>query len=487
MRPTVIILGMALCTLQSHAQNKSRQAFDEFRKEIHEDFQNFRRQCMQEYIGFVRQAWQEFGAQPPKPVPEEKPVPPLVLPKEEQEKAKPIESRPIVIKDVLPPIVIDPQPLPIEPIKEVPVVEQRVKFTFFGTEASVRFEGDDKLSLARVDENSIADGLQQLSGEEYDNMVIDCLALRSELQLSDWAYLQMLKALSQQVCGKGSNEATLLMAYLYMQSGYHLRFALNDGRLYMLYASRHTIYNQPSYGIDGVTYYGVGDLPDRLHICQASFPQEKPLSLLVSTRQLFATDLSDKRTAASERYPDFKAEVAVNKNLLDFYSTYPTSCLGDNICSRWAMYANTPIDDNVRRSLYPTFKELLKDLPVADALGKLLNWVQTAFVYEYDDKVWGGDRAFFADETLYYPYCDCEDRSILLTRIVRDLLGLKCALVYYPGHLATAIAVGEDAKGDYIRIDGTKYTVCDPTYIGAPIGVTMPGMDNKAAKVIVLR
>ena len=116
----------------------------------------------------------------------------------------------------------------------------------------------------------------------------------------------------------------------------------------------------------------------------------------------------------------------------------------------------------------------------------MLNWVQTAFVYEYDDKVWGHDRAFFAEESLYYPYCDCEDRSILLSRLVRDLLGLKVVLVYYPGHLATAIHFTNDVRGDYLVLSGQRYTVCDPTYIGANIGMTMPGMDNNKATVILL-
>ena len=34
---------------------------------------------------------------------------------------------------------------------------------------------------------------------------------------------------------------------------------------------------------------------------------------------------------------------------------------------------------------------------------------------------------------------NCEDRAILFTRIVRDLLGLKFILIYYPGHLASAV------------------------------------------------
>jgi hypothetical protein len=66
------------------------------------------------------------------------------------------------------------------------------------------------------------------------------------------------------------------------------------------------------------------------------------------------------------------------------------------------------------------------------------------------------------------------------------LLGLKVVLVYYPGHLATAIHFTNDVRGDYLMLNGRRYTVCDPTYIGASIGMTMPGMDNSKATVILL-
>ena len=69
---------------------------------------------------------------------------------------------------------------------------------------------------------------------------------------------------------------------------------------------------------------------------------------------------------------------------------------------------------------------------------------------------------------------------------MRDILGLKVILVYYPGHLATAVRFDDVTNGDYITIGNDRYTICDPTYIGAPIGRTMPGMDNQAAKVILL-
>ena len=138
------------------------------------------------------------------------------------------------------------------------------------------------------------------------------------------------------------------------------------------------------------------------------------------------------------------------------------------------------------KEMFNTLKQSIEGLDERNAVNKILNFVQTAFEYEYDDKVWGGDRVFFATETLHYPYADCEDRSILFARLVRDLVGLDVVLIYYPGHLATAVGFTQEVNGDYLTYRNKKYTVCDPTYIGAPVGRTMPGMNNQQAQVIVL-
>lgn len=216
------------------------------------------------------------------------------------------------------------------------------------------------------------------------------------------------------------------------------------------------------------------------------FSSPKPLSLYIPLQQTFEYKPSNLRTLISKRYPDVEVRVQVNTNMIDFYNTYPTSEINGNVMTRWAMYANTPLDEHVKSQLYPKLAEKISGLNQLEAANKLLNWVQTAFVYEYDDKVWGHDRAFFSEETLYYPYCDCEDRAILFTRLVRDLLGLQTILVYYPGHLACAVCFTDKVAGDYILLDGKRFVITDPTYIGAPVGKTMPDMDNTQASVILL-
>ena len=49
-----------------------------------------------------------------------------------------------------------------------------------------------------------------------------------------------------------------------------------------------------------------------------------------------------------------------------------------------------------------------------------------------------------------------------------------------------AVDLAEASDGDYVQLDGRRFTVCDPTYIGARVGKTMPNMDNSQAKLILL-
>ena len=265
-----------------------------------------------------------------------------------------------------------------------------------------------------------------------------------------------------------------------------MRLGLDHNGLTMLFGTNHQIYNRPYFSIDGDYYYPLNGGSDHMQIANFGFPKEKNLSLAVNHEPVLNRKETGSRQFMSKRYKT-SASSAVNANLVSFFATYPSSQLDNNPLTRWAMYANAPIDASIKAGLYPALEKAMQGMSYPEAADMLLDFVQTAFVYEYDDKVWGADRVFFAEESLHYPYCDCEDRSILYSRLVRDLLGLDVILVYYPGHLATAIRLNDSVPGDYIVLDSQKYLVCDPTYIGATIGMTMPGMDNKTAKVILLQ
>ncbi len=483
----LLTIFICVCHCVSAQNEEFKKSYEEFRLQSKENYNSFREKANEDYADFVRQAWEQFQVLPAIPLPKDEPIPPVVMPEEDED--KPIKDNELSFDGIVPIEEPSPQPTPPAPIKEQPTpVEQYYTFNFFGTECKVRLNDALRFKLANCNESNVADMWLKLSYGDYDNLIRDCLELRLRHNLCDWAYLCMLQSLCESFCGKDSNEATLLMAYLYCQSGYKMRLAQSEGKLYMLFASKHLLYTIPMFVVDGTQYYPLGFEKSSLYISQASFPNEQPMSLYIPNEQNFAMSASPTKVRQSERYPEIKTSMSSNKNLMDFYSTYPSSMIDENFCTRWAMYANTPMSDNVKEQIYPTLRSAIKDCNQLTAVNKLLNYVQTGFVYEYDDKVWGCDRAFFAEESLYYPYCDCEDRSILFTRLVRDLLGLKCILIYYPGHLASAVCFTDNTvQGDYIMLNGKKFVVADATYINAPVGKTMPGMDNNTATVILLQ
>lgn len=515
-------------------RNKARAGFESFRNKNREDFEAFRKKINDDYAAFLEAAWNPSESKKSPKAPEQpKPVPPVIFTPEPETEPEP-EPKPIEIKRVIKAPTPVPAPQPFAPLGEdlnpnfdlIPIKGSRpvkpkmsqpsvnlegnkpnlslsgpikanptaprpatVAVSFLGTPLNVRW--DKKASsfrLASTSEREVADAWKTLSDGRADNLLRDCLEVREALELTDWAYLRLLSDVSAAIAGKDTNEAALLTAWLYCQSGYKMRLAsAPSGRLCMLYASDHQIYGVSYFNLNGTWFYPYNCTESNLKISTAEFPKEQALSLIITAEPRLSSELSEPRELKARRFSDAKLTSRVNQNLLKFYDSYPTSYINGDIMTRWAMYANVPASEEMREFVYPELSKAIAGKDKRQAAEVILNWVQTAFPYEYDENVWGGDRAFFADETLFYAACDCEDRSILFSRLIRDLLDLDVMLVYYPGHLATAVAFNEaEPRGDYLTYENRRFTVCDPTYINAGTGRTMPGMDNSAAQVIVL-
>lgn len=456
--------------------------FDRFKSDKQAEFDAFRKRVNEEYADFMRKSWEAFPVHEEEQPRREPVVEPIEAPKPAID-VKPVEIavKPKITVVPAPP----PAPEPIAPVKPKEETHKKVSIGYFGTVITIGFPQNDRLKLRALEENAIADAWKELSDSRYDITVSTALNARKANRLCDWAYMKMLQAVTEKQYGK-TNEAVLAQAFLMTQSGYRIRLGMSEGRLYMLVASQYDIFNMRYYVLDGTKFYNVsGDKSVRMQITQAKYGKEQSLSLQMAQLPSLGNDPTPKRTLTSRK--GVTASASVNKNMIDFFNTYPQACFNGDQTTRWAAYANTPVENSVKDMLYPPLKKTIAGMNERDAVGILLNWVQTAFEYEYDDKVWGGDRAFFAQETLYYPYSDCEDRAILFSRLVRDLLGLDVVLLYYPGHLATAVAFSEEQKGDYLTYKNRKYIVCDPTFINAGVGRTMPNMNNRQAQVIALK
>ena len=148
------------------------------------------------------------------------------------------------------------------------------------------------------------------------------------------------------------------------------------------------------------------------------------------------------------------------------------------------MYFVADVNMATGNPLLQQLKPLVEGKSEQDAVNLLLRFVQTAFKYKTDEGQFGIENYLFPEETLYYPYSDCEDRSVFFAWLVRNLLGLEVIGLDYPGHIAAAVNFNETVRGDAIRFNNKRYVVTDPTYVNASAGMTMPDFKNKRPDVI---
>lgn len=526
---------MPMAAQQQQAAQSNRAAYDAFKKQAQKEYADFREKANAEYVEFIRTGWKEFQMEDGMPRPQRDTVDPEVMVEDGdsvlcaplsvimkdsntdsfesavsdffgrvkrgiqkciKRKKTPVENKVVAVTTVKPEPTPS-HPTPVLPEKENPISlpQSEQDFWFYGKKFSVHRPTDYRFTIVKPGNNNhIAEAWDWMTQKErFVPMLKDCLSLRDSLKLNDWGYLQMLDSIGNSMYGD-SNEGRLFTGYLFVQSGYSLRLSRQDKkRIGLMFPSVYKIYDRPVIRNvnDSISYYdyNTGLVPN-LDVLPFRFYNEADVRLFYNRDQNLGLCPAPERRIVSKIHPDMDVSVTVNKNLIDFYNTYPDGDNEGNHLTRYAYHANVPLDSCVKATLYPALAAKIKGLSKVEAAQRLLNWVQTGFIYEYDDKVWGDDRAFFAEETLFYPYCDCEDRAIFYSRLVRDLLGLDVALVYYPNHLATAVNFADEdvnVKGVSIQLDGRRFVICDPTFInGASIGREMSIVDHSKIEAILL-
>lgn len=468
-----------LSTLSVYAQG-SRDIFQAryqiFEARSRENYKDFLKNANAEYVRFMRESWRRYQGHPAIPAPlEPNPIRPIAV----DPKAKP-EHVIIPHKSVVPLLELDvPEPVsPFLSLSDVPAGDI-LDFLFFNTSCQVHIGNKLRFSLETVSEQSVADAWEFNLSTEQGSLISDCLRLREKLNLCDWAYMKLAEQISLNYFGADLNEARLLQAFILTQSGYKIRLGYSEiNELEILFAANSLVYAHPYYMLEGEKFYTLYSNQDHLFIMEHSFPCDRVFSMDAATPPLFKMEETISREFKSVAYPQVKISLSVNKNLIDFYNTYP-SC-------EWKAYAKTALSEPIKERLYPMLRREFEGKGDVFCVNVLLNFVQTAFNYMTDEEQFGYERPLFPDETFFYPYSDCEDRAILFSLLVRELLGKKVVLLYYPNHLATAVCLDGNIEGDRVLVDQVPYIICDPTYIGTPIGWAMPEYKEIAAEIIML-
>lgn len=476
----IILLFCAMAVLPAVAQdNPYALEFQDIRKKLIAEFDQFRREANAAYVKALGESWKEYRVYPAKEIPR---LPePVTLPALQPKDAIPGKGAEIFVDTIVPVDSVCMEEADIrEQLGTVEREEAVFSFRYYG--APLRFHYQiAPVTLTTAREKEVAGLWKRFSETRFTPLLLDMLNYREQMQMNDWAYYQLVKKISSYFPALQEEGARITFQhFLLVQSGYDARLGLADGRLVLLLAIRENVFAHPYFRIGDTPYYIMSEkkpgVLEKVFSCRLPEKLEngKHLSLLLRQQLLLPPDLLSYRKTAG----GIDVRGMVNTNLVEFLADYP-SC-------EYTVYADAAIDGTFYRPLLDALKKALAGKGKKEALDTLLTWLQTGFGYQTDEQQFGREKSFFVEENFFYPSNDCEDRAILFCNLVRSLLDLKVVLLSYPGHVAAAVYLPQ-ATGDFVRVDGEKYLVCDPTCVNAMAGRCMPSYLGKKAKIIRLK
>ncbi len=353
-------------------------------------------------------------------------------------------------------------------------------FGFYGANLDLKYDSKFITSFpSTINEEVIAAKWDEMSKTSYADAIIQLNSFKTQMNLNDWGYYLLVKSASKKI-SDNENTQVFLEWFLLTKSNYKARLSFKGSKLHLLLPSSNNIYGMPFFTFDNIRYYMVNGSESDIFTYDRDFPEARVIMDLnlynsISTK----VQLKTKPVKFEFDGQEYAFDVKYNQNAINFYDDYPLADI--------EVYFDATITLQTKESLTDGLLPLIKDKPESEAALLLLKFVQTAFEYQTDQQQFGEEKFFFPDELFHYPASDCEDRSVLFSYLVKELLGLDVIGLNYPGHMATAVKFNEDVVGDYINYKGDKYVVCDPTFVNAPIGQTMPQYADKNAIIVELK
>ena len=342
------------------------------------------------------------------------------------------------------------------------VAGQVVSFSFYGKDVQIRFDTSRRVRVKAGTGGEMVKCLEWLNDVTFETGE-DCQRIRKELNLSDWAYVKLLEKLAATSLGK-SNEAVLFMAWMMDLSEFNVGLCKTAGGLQLMYLTDAQLTDYHPMEAFGKKFYAYEN-PSLATFrgYERLSTTGNPVSFKKFGNQKFGVSPMDPITVTSKKNASFSFTFSFNQHMVDFWKSIPKHLYNNDPLQRWVAMAQTPLEEYLQNTLIKDMKRKVTGMSQQEAIQQMMWWVQTGFE-DVDDN----------------------EKNVILSRLVRDVLGLKVAFICYPANTAIAVSITDaDVRGAYVLNKGRHYVLCDASLAGATVGQERPGMAGQK-KILTL-
>lgn len=164
-----------------------------------------------------------------------------------------------------------------------------------------------------------------------------------------------------------------------------------------------------------------------------------------------------------------KIDVSIDREMYNYYRSLGRYYSIDE----YKNYINDANNKAIIAEIVKVIRDIANQYSYSDAavVREVAKFVQDVIEYQYDSDTIGDDEyPRYPIETLYERQGDCEDTSILMAALLKEL-GYEVGFLHLPGHLAVALRTADNYSGGaYYEINGHRYLYIESTGSGWNIG-----------------
>lgn len=326
--------------------------------------------------------------------------------------------------------------------------------------------------------NSISAYWTACAAMPYEDL-LSCIQFQQSVYgLSDWGTYQMIQKLASWNFKK-PNDRLLFQWFFLVQLGYDAHLMYGDQQVVLTLPFADMLYSRTYFEQGNRRYFVLQENTPRTLYTYAS--QHESAQQWMTLQENPASMYPDAWTSRSFQFyfggKQQEVQIPFLSHRVRYDRTIPQTELD--------FYFHQPNASNFNLALHQALDEPLSALGSdRERVRFLYALVCQSIPYQTDDEQFQQEKFCLPEEVLAYPFADCEDRTFFLNALIRELIGAETIGLNYPGHVAMAVRLDQKSQSDAIvEFDGVDYIYCDPTYIGADLGMMPEVYRNQRPEV----
>lgn len=373
-----------------------------------------------------------------------------------------------------------------------------IMLNFFSEQISLNYNEDiEKITLLPdMDEETFERYYFDLDKSGYYIILNNLFHYKRDLELNDWVYYLLIHTCAKAIYAQqDENYRTLFCWFMLHKSGYTVQLNYTESEALLSVYTRDKVFALPVREEGNGWFVNITN-PDeifkdgtskrakmKLIAQKAAVKINKPgrpfLFEFGKLPKLNNPKIMEKKLSFIHDNQLYQYDVRIDGNYLSLMYYYPELTL--------YQHAQIDLSASARATLLYPLKKTVENKSPYESIRLLLSFTRQAMLYDTDQNAYNRENLMFSpEETLFYKYSDCEDRSALFYYLVREILGLDVILLDFPTHASVAVALDKPYGDNPINYKGKIYSICDPTGPGNHLkpGDFPEGLENVEFKIL---